>query len=313
MRIAVVGAGGVGGYSGAALARAGHDVTFIARGETLAALASGPLVVRDVDGEFAIRVRATHDPRSIGPVDLVLLAVKAYDLDEAALAARPLVGPETAVLAIQNGIDHGDRVAAILGREVVLAGATFIVAHRDAPGVIRRTDPAQRIEFAPLVPGRRPLAERIAGALCTAGIDARIVDDLPAALWRKLALVDVTSTLGCLTRAPLGVWLSCPESRDLMRRTAREVEAVAVALGLALSGIADTVIATLERVEPTLEPSMLVDVRAGRPLEIDAIQGAVLRLGRDAGVPTPVNEVTYAALAPLHRQALARRPARTPG
>lgn len=313
MRVAVVGAGGVGGYFGASLARAGHDVTFVARGETLAALRSRPLVVHDVDGSFTVRVPVTDDPSSVGPVDLVLLAVKAYDLDEAALASRPLVGPSTGVLAVQNGVDHGERAAAVLGREAVLPGATFVVAHREAPGVIRRTDPAQRVEFAPLVPERLPIAERVAEALRSAGIDARIVDDLPATLWRKLALVDVTSTLGCLTRAPLGVWLSEPESRDLMLRAASEVEAVGVAAGLDVGGVARNVIAALERVEPTLEPSMLVDLRAGRPLEIDAIQGAVLRRGRDLGVPTPVNEIAYAVLAPLHREAVRRRAGHTPG
>ncbi|HWQ28199.1 MAG TPA: 2-dehydropantoate 2-reductase [Dehalococcoidia bacterium] len=313
MRIAIVGAGGVGGYFGAVLARAGHDVIFVARGETLAALRSRPLLVRDVTGDFEVRVPATDDPRSAGPVDLVVLAVKTYDLDEAALAAKPLVGPDTGVLAVQNGVEHGERVATAFGREAALPGATFVVAHREAPGVIRRTDPAQRVEFAPLAPEGRARAERAAEALRSAGVDARIVDDLPTVLWRKLALVDVTSTLGCLTRAPLGVWLSEPESRDLMRRAAREVETVAVALGLPLAGAADQVMATLERVEPTLEPSMLVDLRNGRPLEIDAIQGAVVRYGRERGVATPVNELTYAALAPLHREALRRRAAAMPG
>ncbi len=307
MRIAVVGAGGVGGYFGAVLVRAGHDVTFIARGETLAALRVRPLLVRDVSGDLEVAVRATDRPEEVGPVDLVLLAVKAYDLDDAAQAARPMVGPDTAVLAIQNGVDHGERVAAILGPDVTLAGATFVVAHREAPGVVRRTDPAQRIDFAPLSPAGRGRAERVVAALRDAGVDARLVDDLPSTLWRKLALVDVTSTLGCLTRAPLGVWLSAPESRDLMLRTAREVEAVAVAEGLPLRGVAEETLAILERVEPSLEPSMLVDLRNGRPLEIDAIQGAVGRHGRAVGIPTPVNDIVYAALAPLHREALRRR------
>lgn len=307
MRIAVVGAGGVGGYFGAVFARAGHDVTFIARGETLAALQTRPLVVRDVGGDFEVAVRATDRPADVGPVDLVLLAVKAYDQDEAARAARPMVGPESAVLAIQNGVDHGERVAAVFGPEVTLAGATFVVAHREAPGVVRRTDPAQRIDFAPVSPQGRARAERVASALHDAGVEARVVEDLPSTLWRKLALVDVTSTLGCLTRAPLGVWLSAPESRELMLRTAREVEAVAVARGLPLGGVAEETVAMLERVQPSLEPSMLVDLRNGRPLEIDAIQGAVGRHGRAVGVATPVNDIVYAALAPLHRQALRRR------
>lgn len=312
MRIAVVGVGGVGGYFGAVLVRAGHDVTFIARGETLAALRARPLIVHDVSGDFEAAVRATDRPAGVGPVDLILLAVKAYDLDEAARAARPMVGPESAVLAIQNGVDHGERVAAVLGRDVTLAGVTFVVAHREAAGVVRRTDPAQRIDFAPLSPPGRARAERAAVALRDAGVDARVVDDLPSTLWRKLALVDVTSTLGSLTRAPLGVWLSAPASRALMLRTAREVEAVAVAEGLPLRGVAEETIAVLDGVEPSLEPSMLVDLRNGRPLEIDAIQGAVGRHGRAVGVATPVNDIAYAALAPLHLEALRRRAAAGP-
>ncbi len=310
MRIAIVGAGGVGSYFGATLARAGFDVVFIARGETLAALQARPLLVRDVTGDFEVRVRATDDPATIGRVDLVLLAVKTYDLDEAAARCRPLVGPQTGVLALQNGVDHGNRLAAILGPEAILPGATFIVAHREAPGVVRRTDPSQRIRFAEYAGGRSERTERVAAALRRAGIDAAVDDDLPSLLWRKLAVVDVTSTLGSLTREPLGVWLSTRESRDLMLRAAREVEDVALAKKLPLHGVAAEVMATLERVSPDLKPSMLVDIEQGRPLEIDAIQGAVVRHRREAGVATPVNEFAYAVLRPLHERAMRAREGR---
>jgi 2-dehydropantoate 2-reductase len=300
MKIAVFGAGGIGGYYGGLLANSGQDVTFIARGAHLAAIRERGLAVESVHGDFVIRpAQTTDDPAQIGPVDFLLVTVKNYDLEPAAQAARPLVGPETAVLPLLNGLDAAEQLAAVLGADRILAGLTHISSSMPAPGVIRQVSPLRRIVFGELDGTLSARAERIRSALAATGVEVVLTSGVQTALWEKFLFIASIGGVCCLARQPIGRVLSTPESRQLYIDALREVEAVGRARGIDFS--AEIVEQTLELTEgflPATRPSMLVDLEAGRRLELEAMSGTVVRYGREAGVPTPVHRVIYAALKP---------------
>jgi 2-dehydropantoate 2-reductase len=300
MRIAIMGAGGIGGYYGGLLARAGNDVTFIARGAHLAAIQRIGLRVESVHGDFQIRpAQATADPVEVGPVDLVLVSVKTYDLDGVAQAMRPLVGPETVVLPLLNGLDAAERLAAELGEEPVIAGLAHISAAIAEPGLVRQISPLRRITFGERSGEISPRAERIRDALDESGIEAVLTPAVDVALWEKFIFIASISGVCCLSRQPVGVVVATPELWGLYEDALREVEAVARARGVSVDP--DVVKDTLQMAEgfaPQTKPSLLVSLEAGRRLELEAMIGTVVRYGRAAGVPTPIHRVAYAALKP---------------
>lgn len=299
MRIAVYGAGGVGAYVGGRLQAGGHAVTFIARGANLEALRSSGLAIQSPQGDLVLpAVAATDDPASVGPVDVVLLGVKLYSLETAAAALKPLLGPDTMVVPVQNGIDAAERLAAVLGPAPVVKGCIYIVSFLDGPGRIQHRSPFCRLVFSELdgQPSARTTA--FAAALQACGMEARVSADIDTDLWRKFMLLASVAAVACLARAPVGRLLEHPQSRGLLTDAAAEVFAVARARGVPLPE--DSVAKTIEAMAvfpPASVPSMRLDIDAGRPLELESLSGAVVRFGKAAGVPTPVHDVAYRALS----------------
>lgn len=305
MRIAVVGVGGVGGYFGGRLAQGGADVVFIARGATLDALRNGGLRVDSIKGNFTLpKVDATDDPSTVRPVDAVLMAVKAWQIPEAAAAIRPLVGPDTVVVPLENGLEAPDQLAAALGPEHVLGGLCTIVSFIAAPAYIRHTAAEPFIMFGELDNRRSERVQRLATAFADAGMQADISDDIHRSMWTKFLFIAPMSGLGAVTRVPVGVWRSIPETRSLVERGLGEILALAKARNIALGE--EAFASTMKRYD-TLPPestsSLQRDVMEGRPSELDAQIGAVVRLGRESGVPTPVHEFLYRVLLPMERRA----------
>jgi 2-dehydropantoate 2-reductase len=306
MRIAVFGAGAVGGYFGGRLAEVGEDVAFIARGDQLRALREDGLRVDSVAGDFAISpVAATDDPAEVGPVDCVLVAVKTWQLPDAAKAMGPLVGPRSFVVPLLNGVEAPDVLAEALGREPVLGGLCGLIAFRKEPGHIVHAGANPWITFGELDGRRSDRAGRLAEALeRTRGVTVTVSDDIVAAMWEKFMFITSTGGLGAATRAPFGVFRAVPQSRHLLEEAMLEVVAVARARGVATE---DEMVPKAMRLTDGLPPdgtsSMQRDIMAGRLSELDAWNGAVVRLGREAGVPTPVHEALYGVLLPQELRA----------
>ncbi|HEU5360981.1 MAG TPA: 2-dehydropantoate 2-reductase [Candidatus Deferrimicrobiaceae bacterium] len=307
MRIAVFGTGGVGGYYGGRLAIAGHDVTFIARGEHLSAIREQGLRVESVRGDFVVRpAQATEDPAETGPVDLVLFAVKAWQVPEAARAMRKMIGPGTVVLPLQNGVEASSQIAAVIGSEYVLVGVARIFSFLDGPGRIRQVGGAASLAFGE--PDNR-LTERV-GRLCEtfqkAGVTAEIPRDIHVALWKKFLLIAPLGGVGAVTRSPIGTFRALPETRRMLEEGMREILQVGRArkIPLAEEAVSEAV-AFVDALEPGGTTSMQRDILAGRPSELDAWNGAVVRMGRSTGVPTPVHEFLYGSLLPMEMRARA--------
>lgn len=311
MRIAIVGVGGVGGYFGGRLAQAGHDVFFIARGDHLAAMRTHGLRVQSIAGDFWLPdVKATDQPAEVGPVDLVIVGVKGWQVREAAYAMRPLIGPETAVLPLLNGVDAPTELAEVLGAEHVLAGLCRIIAYRAAPGVIVHAgvNPPS-IDFGELDNRHTPRLARIQAALEGAGIRAFIPENIHVALWQKFMLICTWSGFGATTRAPIGVWRSLPETRPLVERCLQEVVDVAAARGVMLPDNAvSAMMAFIDSMPYEGTASLQRDIMSGQPSELASQNGALVRLARAAGVPVPVNEMLYAILLPQELAARGQLP-----
>ena len=300
MKIAILGAGGIGGYYGGLLAHSGQDVTFLARGAHLAAIRDRGLRVESVHGDFEVRpAQATDDPAQVGPVDLLLVTVKSYDLEAAAEKAHALIGPQTAVLPLLNGLDAAERLAATLGAEHILAGLTHIASNIIAPGTIRQISPLRRITFGECSGAITPRAERIRDLLAASGIEVVLTSSVSVALWEKFVFIVSISGICCLARQPIGLVLNTPETCQLYVDALREVEAVGQARGVPLpSDIVGRTLQFTKGFAPATRPSLLVDLEAGRRLELQAMSGTVVGYGQEAGVPTPVHRVIYAALKP---------------
>jgi 2-dehydropantoate 2-reductase len=304
MRVAMVGAGGLGGVYGGLLARAGLDVTFIARGRGLEALRQHGLSLKLASGEeWQIPVRATDDPREVGPVDLIWFCVKTYDLDDAARQAIPLVGADTMALPIQNGVEAPERLAAILGREHVLGGVGRAGGTLVAPGRVEQKSDRATVVLGELDGGTSARAERLGQVLRDAGIDARVHPDVLVDLWDKFVQACAIFGLDTLLRLPDATYLRHPETAELFRGLMREVYTVGRARGIRLpENTVERLWDTLSKMyaaNPNMHSSMYFDILAGRRLEIDAASGTVVRLGRETGVPTPLNFAIYAALKPF--------------
>lgn len=300
MHIAVMGAGAVGGYLGGMLAQGGHSVSLVARGSHLEAIRlDGLRVVRD-DEQFTVPCAATDNPAEVGPVELALLTVKTYQNAAAIPAMAPLVGPDTAVLCLQNGIDSYRAVAEIFGDGRTLAGAVYIEAGIDAPGVVRQAGEVVRVVFGELDGALSPRGQIIADAFNGSGIPAEFTADLRAALWAKFLFIATMAGLTTLARQTLAQLLPRPEWRAVVTGCLREVEAAGRANGVNLPpDIYEATLAYIEANLPDLQASMHTDLMAGRPLELEALTGAVIRAGRSGGAPTPINDLIYAMLQPL--------------
>ena len=301
MRVAVMGTGGTGGFYGGLLARAGEDVTFIARGAHLDAIRSRGLTVKSrLAGDFTISAKATDVPGEIGPVDLVLFCVKAYDTEPAAALIRPIVGPETVILSVQNGIDNDERIARVTGKGTAICAAAQINAHVEAPGVIGQTAGPGRLIFGANAGGLGRRIEDLVQRCKTAGIPADLQPDIKVVLWAKYLFICGFSGVTALTRLTIGPILGCEETVALYRGAMAEVEAVARAYGVALpAGIVDQALKQSGILEAWAKGSLAHDLASGRRLELETLNGTVVRLGRARGVPTPFNFAIYAALKPF--------------
>jgi len=301
MRIAVMGTGGVGGYFGARLALGGCDVSFIARGRHLDAIRGHGLKVESPLGDMHLATpRATDDPADIGPVDLVLFVVKLWDTETAAKAVAPLIGPETAVVSLQNGVRKDDILRNVLGERAVMGGACYIAAQIAQPGVIRHSGTMQKLVFGEYDGKRSMRAEAFLDAYRQAGIEAEISPDIRRTIWEKFVFLVGLSGLTTTIRKPIGPIRSNPRTRALLHDAMREVVAVGRAQGVQLAAdFADNRLAFSDGLPATMTSSMHNDLERGNRLEVDGLSGDVVELGGAAGVPTPVNRVIYDILV-LH-------------
>jgi len=301
MRIAVFGAGGMGGFFGGVLARGDQDVTLIARGAHLEAIRTNGLTVKSqVCGDFTIPVQATDDLGEVGPVDLVLFCVKTYDLETAAEQSRPLFGEKTLLIPVQNGIEVPDQLARLLGERHVLGGLTYVGGSIEAPGVVAQRGNTGELIFGELGGGKSPRVERVLSVLRQAGLDAVLDTDIRRKMWEKFIVICANGGVLALLRQPFGPVFASPEASQLMRGTMEEVYALARASGIDLpTGTVDRLLEFLKNnVNPAAQSSTLQALLAGRRLELEHLNGAAVRLGRQLGVDTPINFVIYAALKP---------------
>ncbi|MFC3282503.1 2-dehydropantoate 2-reductase [Litchfieldella rifensis] len=306
MRIAIYGTGGVGGYFGGRLAEAGADVTFIARGEHLTAIQRNGLHVYSIAGDFTIApATATDEPASVGPVDCVIVATKAWQVPDAAEAMRPMIGPDTFVVPLGNGVEAVDQLAATLGREHVVGGLCGILAWREGPGEVRHAGIDPFVRIGELDNRTSERTQRLQAIFERAtGVQAEVADDILAAIWSKFLFICAMSGIGSITRAPIGVTRALPDTRRMIEQILEEIHRVALAKGIALPD--DAVARALKFIDALPEKStasMQRDILQGRPSELESQNGAVVRLGIEHGVATPVNAVIHAALLPQEMRA----------
>ena len=301
LKIAVVGAGGVGGYFGGKLAAANVDTTFVVHGKTLNALRSRGLRVESIDGDFTVdRVNATDRPTQ--PVDAVLMTVKSWQIREAAEQIRPIVNDETIVVPLENGIDAPEQLSSVLDKCNVAGGLCGIVSFVVEPGLIRHAGAAPFITFGELDNRVTPRAESLREVLHSAHITADIPPDIHRSMWSKFVFIAPMSGIGATTRVPVGEWRNRPETRRMAEGAIREVVAVATARGVRLDD--DIVAKVMQRYDglpPDATSSLQRDMMAGKPSELDAQLGAAVRLGRESNIPTPILETMYDSLLPQEK------------
>ncbi len=306
MKIAIVGAGAVGGYFGARLAQAGHEVTLVARGAKLEAFRRAGVRIRTASGEFAVPIGAESDPSRVGPVDLVIFAVKTYSNPQAIPLLAPLVGPGTAVLPLQNGVEAADEIAAAIGRPPVLAGTTYIGATMVEPGVIEYVGTVRKIVFGEAFGDRvvTERVERLRETLAAADIQAEAAADSRIAIWEKFVFLAPVAAFTAAARLPVGPAWAQPAFREAVAAAMAEVEALARHAGVGVAAdIVDQKMRYLDASPPGMRSSMMVDLTSGRPLELEALIGTVVRRGRAAGIPTPVTAALYGVLKPFEHGA----------
>lgn len=303
MKIAVMGAGGMGGWLGAKLAAAGNEVGFIARGAHLEAMRTSGLTVSGAESLRLSDFAATDKPDDIGPVDVILFCVKLYDTESAASALVPLLGPKTFVVTVQNGVESADRIGQIIGNGKTLAGAAYFPANIAAPGEITYVG---RIQGKPHIafgePGNGPSerAHEFAGICRAAGIDTDVFDDTESMIWEKFCLIAGTSAATALTRQTVGMVRSDPDMRWMLSEAIAEAARIGRKLGIALPDeVESQTLAFIDNNPPNGKSSQLIDLERGRRLELEGLSGVVIRLGRQTGVPTPVHCTVYAALKPF--------------
>lgn len=302
MRIAIMAAGGVGGFLAAHLLRHGAgEVALIARGAHLQALRADGLTLTSDSGEFTVPVTTvTDDPATIGPVDAVVFAVKLADTEAAAEACRPLLGPETAVVPFQNGVESRERIRAVLGSAHACAGCCYVSVAIDRPGAIRQAGQFGRFLFAEADGAQSPRLEALRAALVGAGVEAPVPDDIDVELWTKFSFLVGLSGLTAAGRTTIGAVRDDPHQAAVYRRAIEEAVAVARARGVALpDDVVDKHLTFTASLPPGMRASQAIDLERGNPLEVDWLAGAVARLGAEAGVDTPVNATLHAVLKPF--------------
>ena len=302
MKIAAMAAGAVGAYFGGRLQAGGHDVAYIARRAHLEALRRDGLKIESVHGDLHLpKVNATPDPKEVGPVDVVLFAVKLWDTETAAELAKPLVGPSTRVITLQNGVDSYERVSAILGKEQTCPGTAYIAAVLAGPGVMRHTS-----KFATMRVGRmdgKPDAHLAAfvEAAKASNIDIQPQDDMNRERWQKFIFLSSMAGVNCMTREPIGKVLADPDTRGFYRKLMEECLAVGQKSGAKVpDSWVDDRMTFSDNAPPGMKASMFHDLEAGNRLELDWLTGKVVSLGHQLGVPVPASEAVYAAVK-LHR------------
>jgi 2-dehydropantoate 2-reductase len=303
MRIAAMAAGAVGGYFGARMAAAGHEVFFIARGAHLEAMRKDGLKIESVHGDLHLpKPNVTDDPAKVGPVDIVLFAVKLWDTEKGAETARPLLGPNTRVITLQNGVDSVERIAPILGADRTIGGVTYVVTVIEKPGVIKQTSQFQSIICGTADGKPDARLQAFVDAAKAAGLNITLSDNIERDRWHKFIFLSGTSGATAVTRNPMGPILADPDTRALFHNIMRETLAVGKAKGVALEdSFADERMAFADKnIPPTMKASMANDLDRGNRLELDWLAGQVSRLGKQYNVATPVNDTIYAALK-LHR------------
>lgn len=308
MKVAVYGAGGVGAYFGGRLSEAGVDVSFVARGEHLRAIQQQGLRVDSINGDFLVKPKiATADPAEIGPVDLVLVCVKGWQVTEAAQAMQPLIAENSLVLPLLNGVDAVEILSAQFGREKVLNGLCGIFAKMLGPGHITHLGAAPWLQFGEQDNAVTERSKRVLALLQrTAGFDTKLVENITTAVWRKFIFIASTSGVGSVTRAPFGAVRANPATAKFLKAVIAEIIGVAAALKVELpQDIEQLVWQQIEKSGHNSDTSMQRDVLAGRPSELDSQTGAVLRLAERAGVATPLNQMIYASLLPQEQAARA--------
>jgi 2-dehydropantoate 2-reductase len=308
LKIAVYGVGGVGGYFGAVLSRAGNPVSLIARGEHLKAIREKGLRIQTPKGDFTVTpVKASDNPADIGPVDIVMVGVKTWQLPGVAVTMRPLLKPDTRVVPMQNGVEAVDQLAEAVGREHVLGGLCRMIASKAAPGVIKLGG------MEPVVVLGEANGSELTGnakalldAFHAAGVNAQAAPDIQAALWDKWLFIAAISGVGAVARATAGEMRESPPTRALLQQVMEEVAALARQRGVRQAG--DVVARTMSFIDAMPKEgtaSMQRDVAEGRPSELEGIIGSVVRFGKEAGVPTPATEFIYASLLPQEKRARA--------
>ncbi|MDP3719055.1 MAG: 2-dehydropantoate 2-reductase [Acidobacteriota bacterium] len=300
MKIAIFGSGGVGGYFGGRLAAAGDDVTFIARGAHLAALQQGGLHIESPSGALHLpTVQATDDPAQVGPVDVVLFAVKLYDVDAAAATLKPMIGPNTVVITLQNGVEAVEMVAKHVGADHVAGGVAYIVVVVDQPGRLRHTV-AQQLVFGERDGSRSPRLVAFEQAGVRAGFQAKASTRVESDLWIKFVRLATWSGMTTVTRSPMGVVRDNPELFTMMMAGIDETIAVGRARGIVFPPtLVDDTVGLIRNFPASSKSSMLEDLERGRRLELPWLSGAVVRLGKEAGVPTPTHQFITAVLQPF--------------
>ena len=305
MRIAVFGTGGVGGYFGGRLAQAGEAVTFIARGEHLRAIRQAGLRVESLSGDFVVYpATATDNVSEVGAVDLIIVGVKAWQVPDAARAMRPMVGSQTTVLPLQNGVDAAGQLAAELGVDRVIGGLCKIVSFLIGPGHIRHAGFAPSVVIGEMDNRRTGRIVAIHDVLARAGIDTAIADDIQVALWTKFLFIASFSGMGAIANAPAGKLRSDPELRAQMLRAMEEIRTLAKARGINLPANAiETVMAGVNALPEDATSSMQRDIGAGKPSELESQNGAVVRMAHESNIEVPVHEFIYQTLKPLEEKA----------
>ena len=303
MRFAVLGSGAVGGYYGARLARAGHDVTFIARGAHLEAMRTRGLEIRSPAlGDFTLQVRAVEDTELVGPVDVVLVTVKTYDNPTALPRIAPLLGADTAVLTLQNGVDSVAELAAMLGRKPVIGGTTYIATALAAPGVIEQTGTHRRVVFGEVfgdLPRESARVARIHQALAASDIQSEPVGDGRVPIWEKFIFLVALAGFTGAARLPIGPLWSDPFVRDRFLDGCREVERLARAEGVPVAqDVIERIRKYVDGIPGSMRSSLLIDLSQGKRIEVEALQGSVVRRAAAAKLAVPVMSTLYALLKP---------------
>jgi 2-dehydropantoate 2-reductase len=305
MRIAIFGAGSIGGYFGGRLSQAGEDVIFIARGDHLKAMLAHGLRVDSINGDFVLQeVQATDDPSKIGRVDMVLVCVKTWQVPEVAQAMRPMIGPETFVLPLQNGIEAPTLLSEILGNQHVLGGLCGLFCYMAGPGHIVHAGTDPFVKFGELDNHRSQRVELMFETFSRAGINTEIPTDIQVAMWMKFLFITVWSGIGAVTRSPVGIWRRLPETRQMAKQGLLEIIAVAKSRNILLPVEAlQTAMSMYDGLAPQSTASLQRDIMDGRPSELEAQIGAVVRFGQESNVTTPQHTFIYQSLLPMELQA----------